>query len=123
MKRPAEVPRTTGRDNRRQTNHGTAGLGGNVYRRPPQGGEQRAQGGTTRPEARVQPHQNLGRNPPVMVEAVGTQMGRVAGGRDFGRVTGGSLGGELPGEGRLEVRPEATDMGPLEAVVSEAHPA
>jgi len=34
-----------------------------------------------------------------------------------------TLEGELPGECRLEVRPEATDMGLLEAVVSEVHPA
>ena len=53
----------------------------------------------------------------------GTQMGRGAGGRDFGRVTGGYSGGGNPGRGSPEVRLEAMDMGLLEAAVSEAHPA
>lgn len=99
MRRPTEVPRTTGRDNRLQTNHGTAGLGGNVYRRAPQGGEQRVHGGTTRPEARLQTPQTPGRNAPVMGRDRSTQMGRGTASRDFGRVTGGYSGGGNSGRG------------------------
>ena len=99
MKRPREIPRTPDRDNRQQRNSVSAGLGGNVYRRAPQGGEQRVHGGPTRPEARVQPSQSPGRNPPVMGRDRGTQMGRNAGGRDFDRVTGGYSGGGTPGRG------------------------
>ena len=99
MKRPREIPRTPDRDNRQQRNSVSAGLGGNVYRRAPQGGEQRVHGGPTRPEARVQPSQSPGRNPLVMGRDRGTQMGRNAGGRDFDRVTGGYSGGGTPGRG------------------------
>jgi hypothetical protein len=99
MKSPREVPRIPDRNNRLQQNNVSARLGGNVYRRAPQGGEQRVYGGTTRPEARVQQPQNPGRNAPVMGRDRGTPMGPVAGGRDFGRVTGGYSGGGNPGRG------------------------
>ena len=97
MQRPREVPRTPNRDNRIRENNVSARLGGNAYRRAPQGGEQRVYGGTTRPETRVQQPQSPGRNAPVMGRDRGTPMGPVAGGRDFGRVTGGYSGGGTPG--------------------------
>ena len=99
MERPREVPRTPDRSNRQQRNNVSSGSGGSVYRRPPQGGEQRVHGGTTRPEARVQTPQTPGRNAPVMGRDRSTQMGRGAASRDFGRVTGGYSGGGNSGRG------------------------
>jgi len=97
MKRPREIPRTPDRDNRQQRNSVSTGLGGNVYRRAPQAGEQRF---TVDQPGQKQgfKHRTVPAEPSGHGRDHGTPMGRVAGGRDYGRVTGGYSGGGTHGQ-------------------------
>jgi len=92
--RPGQAPRSADTsNNRRQANNILAGRDGNVYRKTPQGWEQRAQGGWHRPDAGSQPSQNFERYRSSLDREYSARMRGAERARDFGRVYGGSGSG------------------------------
>jgi hypothetical protein len=99
LKRTGEVPRTGGRDNRRQEGNVIVGRDRNADRRAPQVSEQRPRSGWTRSEARPQTSPNFDRNRSNPGRAYGAPTRGVERGRDFGRVTGGYSGRGIRSQG------------------------
>jgi hypothetical protein len=98
--RPPEIrtgqvqSRSTDRNNgRRPENNVFAGRDGNVYRKTPQGWEQRTQGSWTRPEATNRGSRNFEQNRPSLDRDYSARARGAERARDFGRVNGGFGGG------------------------------
>jgi hypothetical protein len=95
MKRPAQVSNRPpdGSSSRRAQNDVFAGKDGNVYRRTPQGWEQRTRSGWSRPEATNQGPRNFEQSRPSLDRDFSARVRGAERARDFGRVTGGIGGG------------------------------